>query len=350
MGISQIGVSSTTVDTSKKPKLTYNTRYSWSTTGGTTARGALVYRLADNTLYKLDNYANTSTGAFAKFDLTSKTATNLTGLYATHNPIDVPGLISHPDGNIYCAPLRTGNGTYLMDSPKYTVSTNTWSTLGGSVTYGYNRMICNVPKIPSWFTNASDTVFLSGEASNVAALQLINATAAAKYSASTYDLSGLLGTSSNRWIEIKNGAEDFYPSAYFGISAPEASSSYSQYATIVRPVWDTSNSRASNALRLTQSSLPGWEKNTTYEASRYIPYGGGTPTDPVCLESRWMLFIANRGGVYTVDINTGDVSSTGAVDFVSSGGYTNPVYISSTKKLYFHATDQYLYEYDVTFG
>jgi len=348
MGISQIGVSSTTVDTTKPPKFTYANRYSWSTFGGSGTQGALLYRSADNSLYKMDN-TNSASGTFQKWSLTSNSATNLTALYNTSNPISWPVLVNGSDGNIYICHHTDNTTTYSVGVNKYDVAANTWASFNsGSTTYSTN--LVNAPEKRSYFTNANDVVFMGGNlGSGSVTLTLFNQNAGTNY-AVNYNIMATptpASYSQNRFIEIKNGSDVLYPTGYLLIQSPNTAQGQIWH---VKAGWGSSqNPRVSNALVLDVKNAPGWGFNSTYQVARYAGSSAGTQNLGTCIESRWFITTPYGTGSDLFDIKDGSITPARGLESGPNNGGTNLVYVSATKKLYFHATDNYLYEYNVTF-
>jgi hypothetical protein len=354
MGSSVVGASTTAaVDTSRQPRFAYANRYSWSTFGGTTASGALVYRPTDNCLYKLDN-TNSSSGTFQKWSLTTNSATSLNALYNTMNPIDQPWLTMGTDTNIYCLPTSVNTTTYNMNLGKYVVSTNTWSNPSGTgVQYSHN--LVNAPAIPSTFTNPNDVVFVGGHFGSGGSVSVQNYTNLLNTTVSVSDdttPSATSGVGRGTFTEIKNGDDIICPTGgYFMSTHP------SNYTTtspgIARVQWQITNPRTNSALVLNYKTPSNWARKSTYGDDRYFGSSMvGTQNRNVCIESRWIL-TTPYAPADVFDLKTGDTFSPIGFGSVhsngTSGSGTNMVYISATKKLYFHATDNYLYEYNVTF-
>lgn len=357
MGISQIGVSSTVVDTSLKPKLTYKTRYVWSTTSGSANQGALTYRAADNCLYKLDN-VDTTSQTFEKWNLSTNTATSLTRLQGTSNasPLVRPILAVGSDGNIYCN-ANTGNTTtYNFGIHRYNVSANTWADTGVSGTQ-YSQVLVALPSVPSHFTNSSDSLFLIGNIGSTAANRnfIANVTGVTREDGYfSYNQSlGAASIISESFVyatEIRDG-HDKSPTGVYYISHPNWNNVAVRDAIAsITYGYDTSNTRTTpfSYMSLTDGFLS--QRNNSYE-TKALNYGSSSNAyimHPIIVESRY-LFGGGQGGFFFYDIYNGNKYVSPTVGRGATAGGTNPVYISSTKKMYIHQRDNYLYEYDVTF-
>lgn len=356
MGISQIGVSSTTVDVTKKPKITYKTRYSWSTTSGSANNGALTYRATDNCLYKLDN-VDTTNQTFEKWNLSTNTATSLTRIQGTSNasPLSRPILVVGSDNNIYCNANTANTTTYNFGIHKYTVSSNTWAdTLVTGTQYSQNLVA--LPSIPSHFTNSSDVLLLMGNIGTNAANRnyIANANAGTREDGYfSYNSGGpsVISAEFTYATEIRDG-HDKSPTGIYYISHPywHNVASRDGIASITYG-YDTANARSAPFAFININDGLLSQRSNSYE-QRSLVFGSSTSAyimHPIIVESRY-LFGGNQGGFFFYDIYTGSIYVSPSVGRGATAGGTNPVYISSTKKMYIHQRDNYLYEYDVTFG
>ena len=353
MGISTIGG---VVDTSLKPKITYKTRYSWSTTSGSANQGALTYRAADNCLYKLDNVDSTSQ-TFEKWNLSTNSATSLTRIYGTSNasPLSRPILVVGSDGNIYCNVNTSNTTSYAIGIHKYNVSTNTWSdtTVAGTT---YSQWLVSLPPIPSHFTNSSDVLLLMGNfgASTTRTFGMANVTAGTRddnYFA--YDQSGTANIYAASYVyatEIRDG-HDKNPTGIYFMEHPNWSTSITRDGIgSITYGYDNTNARSAAFAYTNIVSGPLSQRNNSYEM-RSLTMGTTSNAyimHPIIMESRYLL-TGNQGGFAILDILNGNKYISPSVGRGGTAGSTNPVYISATKKLYIHQRDNYLYEYDVTF-
>jgi len=356
MGISNIGVSTTTIDTTLRPKITYNTRYSWSTTSGSTNNGALTYRATDNCLYKLDN-VDTTSQTFQKWNLSTNTATNLTRINGTSNasPLSRPILVVGSDNNIYCNVNTAQTSSYAIGIHKYTISSDTWSDTGVTGTV-YSQNLCRLPAIPSHFTNSSDVLLLFGNIGNTAAnrnyIANINATTQEQgYFAKDELGPSVTGEGFVYATEIRDG-HDVAPTGIYYISHPNWNfTAQRDGIASITYGYDTSNTRTAPFAYININNAALSNRNNSYEY-KGLTYGNSTTAyimHPIIIESRYLL-TGNQGGFTLLDIYNGTKYISPAVGRGGSAGGTNPVYISATKKLYIHQRDNYLYEYDVTFG
>lgn len=354
MGISQIGVSSTVINTSLPPRLTFANRYVWSTTSGSTAQGAMTYRSADNSLYKLDNN-DTASQTFQKWSLSSNSATSLTRIQGTSNasPLSRPQLVTGYDGDIYCNVNTANTTTYNMVIHKYSVSGNSWSDIGATG-YTWSQSIALLPSIPSHFSNSTDTLIVRGNMGSSAAnaMYVTNVNGANTESGSfNYDSSSnqIVGATHCDYLELRDG-HDKNPIALLVVDNPWLSANPAMQRFAIGTInygRTSTNPRTSGFARLVWQTIEPAQFNSANLIKR-IHYGGSSDAfqKAICIESRYILF-AGESGWTTYDIYTGAIASSPKMH-VPTG--TNPVYISATKKLYFHATDNYLYEYNVTFG
>jgi len=355
MGIATIGGSTATaVDTTKPPRLTFANRYSWSTTSGSTIQGAMTYRSTDNSLYKLDNVDSTSQ-TFQKWSLSSNSATSLTRLQGTNNasPLSRPQLVTGYDGDIYCQVNTANTTTYNMGLAKYSVSGNTWSDLSSLTGIPYTQSVALLPPIPSHFSNSSDTLVVRGNlgstASNSQAVSNVNnqnqATGAYSYDSSSQQI---VGTTHLDYLELRDG-HDKNPTGLIASINPWFGNSYIDRMAIGSVIYGNTSTdpRTSGFARIHWQTVEPFQINSANLLKR-IQYSGSSDNfqKAICIESRWFL-IGSQAGWLMFDIFTG--ATTVSPKMHVPGG-TNPVYISSTKKLYIHATDNYLYEYNVTFG
>ena len=355
MGIATIGGSTATaVDTTKPPRLTFANRYSWSTTSGSTTHGAMTYRSTDNSLYKLDN-VDSASQTFQKWSLSSNSSTSLTRLQGTSNasPLSRPQLVTGYDGDIYCMANTANTTTYNFGMQKYSVSGNTWSDLASLTGIPYSQSVALLPPIPSHFSNSSDTLVVRGNLGSTAANSqaISNLTNQSQTTgAYNYDTSSsqIVGATHVDYFELRDG-HDKNPTGLIASINPWLGNAYIDRMAIGSITYGNTSTdpRTSGFARINWQTAEPFQVNSTNLLKR-IAYGGGDTNfqKGICIESRWFL-IGAQSGWMMLDIFTGAITTSSKMH-VPSG--TNPVYISSTKKLYFHATDNYLYEYNVTFG
>lgn len=353
------------------PTITYNTSYSLTGLSGMSSldgqSNVMTYRSTDNTLYLL---GNGSSNLF-KFNLSTNTGSVVSG-GAPGGASGHKDIVCAQDGTLYGGQSSTGGsaGGYY-----YSTNGTSWTSIGSTNTLyrGFYSLIDNgeIPNVTGnivWQT-AGQTGF--GTAGDSGAWVLDNSRIVSPTWSESY-MTNIIPTPGGGRADfpIRNGDDSPAGTTRIHISSNSTSAvnfsvDNKDYGNLVFQYAITGTWRSGASAALYKSiMLPGYTRNTsnTAEINQQFSIIGR----PTTMQNRWIVGVASAINsapilnIYDYQNNCQLVKSThlGIPNFDNTTRgfhYSNPIYISATKKLYMFIAryssgigNAVLQEYDVT--